>query len=250
MTFIEINEPSPVFKSALAITVDGVVLDDEIKGFEVLKVRNREVSGNHIDTVSTNYGVMKLRKRMEVEPLEVEFIIRAESDDEYYQSFEELMRVLDSDDFVTVTFADEDAYYFCLLGQFQELEDNITNQTVGMFELFRETPFKYSDEKVTDGEIEDTKRQVQIFEIELNTDSPISGCEITNGSQTIRIIEPFNSDDEVVLDLRNGEAWKNGERFDYAIAIDSDYENFEVKGQDTITSVECDLVVRYRERWR
>lgn len=250
MEFIKINEPSPVIQSDVAITYDGVVIDEEIEGYMTLMVRNREVSGNIIDTVDTNYGVMSTHQRMSVEPLEVDFIIKGKNDAEYHRQFERLMKTLDKKEDVAISFADDEAIFFGRLGEFGDVDENINNQVTGTFSLFRETPFKYSEEKTTGETVAETNRDLEIFEIELSTDVVIDGTEISNGEQTIRIIESYNSSDSVVLDLREGKAWKNGERFDYAIAIDSDFENFEIKSGDVLSISNGSMEVRYRERWR
>ena len=243
------NQASPEIRSEQAISYHGLVLDDEIEDFMVLNVRNREHTGREIETVGTNDGLLSIHQRKIVEPLEVQFMIRSKDDASYFDSFKRLKKMLLKEESGEISFEDEDAYYFGRFSNFSQIDDNFANVIVGTFEIFRETAYKYTEEKTTSGLVENLDDDIEIFEIEITTNVALSNLEITNDSQSIRLIEPIGINDTVVLDVRKGNAWKNGEPFDYAVAMNSDFDNFKVSGGETIQSDNGELLIRYRGRW-
>lgn len=73
--------------------------------------------------------------------------------------------------------------------------------------------------------------------------------EITNGVETIELVDSFKSGDSIVINVEQGFVAKNGEENTYSVALNSDFENFIIENGQTITSPQGTVKVTMRERW-
>lgn len=247
--FIETTEKRVTEPSSVALKYNGIVVDEAIPEFETLGVTGRETVEFIHETHPMDFGSMIVSQRVDVEPLKVMYIIRAETDVEFENAYKKLMEILYTTKDVEISFADSDAVFFGRASKFGE-QENINNQVVNVFEITRTTAHKYSEIKESAGLIDEVSGEFEVESIEIKPDASISGINIMNGEQTIRIVEPVSETDTLVLDFVENEILKNGKDFNWSLALDSDFENFEIKPQMHITTNEpSTILVRYRKRW-
>lgn len=246
--FTEANAVATEGISSVALTFDGTNVDQEVKGYQTLNVYGREGADVEVITEQIDDGVIEVKHVLTTKPIVVEYMISTETDAEYEEAFEKLMRILFTDEHVKFSFADSEAVFFGRMTTFDNVE-NRNNTVVGKFELFREKPFKYTETITTGGSTPVTDRKLEIEWMKLTVTTNVNEIEVTNGRQTVRIVEPVATTDTVEMNFKTGKVTKNGENFAYGLALNSDFENFEIKSGDTITSPQANVEVGIRERW-
>lgn len=249
--FIEVGESQQNELSSQAMTYNGELLDAVVEGFEVLNVRGRETTDVDIESVAVDVGSIVTHQRLEARPITVEYRLKTKDTETFWASYRQLMKILIQSKDVPFSFADEDAVYYGRYATSESIE-NETNDVVSSFEIFRPKPFKYSEDIETDGTLP-TADQLELVRIEIRPIETTSNLTITNGVHEIRFVDSMTTTDVVTLDFQADDPMesvtKNGENFAYGLAIDSDYENFNVNVGGNVTSEEADLTVVLRERW-
>ena len=246
--FIGIDEVGQEQLSAVAMTYDGVLLDEVIEGFRTLNVEGREMTSLNINMIETDVGYLDIGQRVESPPLEVQYMIQRETHAELKESFRQLMKVIVRDRNVEIKFADEDARHYGRFHQFLEWDEgNVL--VVGKMSLYRPKPFKYGPLLTTSGSFIITEKDLSLVRIVVDPTVSTNQLKISNGEQEIRLVEQIGANDTVVLDFVENRVYKNGVGFDYALALDSDFENFVIESGQTVSSGQATLSIEYRERW-
>lgn len=249
--FIETHETQPDSLSGRAMTYNGVLLDEVVEGFEVLNVYGRETTSVEIESVGVDIGSIPTYQRLVASPITVEYRLSAKDDSSFWKAYRSLMKILIKGEDVPFSFADEDAVYFGRYSSHESIE-NTNNDVVTSFDLYRPRPYKYSEEYETDGTLPEGE-ELDLFRMEIRPNTTTSSMSITNGEQTIRFVDSVTTGDVIVLDFKTGKAdeavTKNGVNFSYALAIDSDYENFDLNSGGDVTSPDADVTMYSRERW-
>lgn len=246
--FTETNEQAIGELSPVAFNYNGETLDDVISGFRTLNVIGRESFVSGIESVASIDGTVITGRQKQVENIVVVFLLEAESEEELQNRFSLLKKKLILDHEVYFSFADEEANY---IGELYSLGniDTISYQASGEIELLRTSVYKFSDERESSGNINVAADEVMLDQIKATATESSNNLEITNGKYVIRFIEQIAKNDVILIDFRNSRVYKNGAPFDYGIALDSDFENFEVESGQTITANKANLNIKYRGRW-
>lgn len=246
--FIEINQQGENNLSSMAITYDGVLFDEAIPGFSVLHVTGRETVNIEVESVGVDVGFIPIHQRMDSPPIKVEYIIRAKDEPELKRAYSLLMNNLIKTEDVPFSFADEEATYY---GRYTTHNDIDTRNlhVVGEFELFRPKPHKLSDFIETDGTIPSGMRGLKLSRIELTVTQSTNNLTLTNGTFNVRLLENFSIGDKIVIDFEKYDVFKGSQSILYALALDSDFENFDINQGGTITSAQASVKIFIRERW-
>ena len=250
--FKEPNEVSTEENTDIQFIYDGKVITQEVNGFEILNIFDREGSTIQVDSSPTDVGSISIGSRIVAEPILVEYRVRANTTAEFQRVYQEVMaRVYKKED-VFFSFSDNPTVHF--LGRFVTFGSvqARTNDYVGMMELYRSSPYKFTDERTkSTGSITD-EMEIKPFSFEVEVTTGASGLSITNGNQAITLTDFVASGDVVVIDLVNGFVFKNGIDFTYALSLNSDFENFslvygdEIGGTGNVVSDVGNLTVIYR----
>lgn len=246
--FIGINEIGEEQFSSVAMSYDGVLLDEAIEGFRTLNVGGRETTSLNINMIETDVGYLDIGQRMESPPLEVEYMIQRDTQAELKESFRKLMKAIVRDRNVEIAFADEDARHYGRFYQFLEWDEGEA-MVVGKMSLYRPKPFKYGPLLTTNGSFITTEKDLSLVRIVVDPTASTNLLKISNGKKEIRLVEQIGASDTIELDFIGNRVYKNGVGFDYALALDSDFENFEIESGQTVSSGQATLSIEYRERW-
>lgn len=144
------TEPLP----SEAVSIDGLVLDNEINGFRTLYVSGRESLAAEFDMISTNNrnGDFIKSRRYPSRTLKVGFQMRTENNSAFREAFNELNGILNCSE-VEIRFADEpDFFYIGSPVNSCEVQPG-TNSVTGEFEIYCATPFKYSNEHTVSSQV-------------------------------------------------------------------------------------------------
>lgn len=249
--FIETTEQSTRDISSLAITYNGINIDETIEGFSVLNVFGRETNNVELESLGVDIGSIPIHQRIEAQPITVEYQLKAKDDISFKKSYRDLMKILYQTENVPFSFADEEVTYF---GRYTTHDgvDNLSNDVVTRFELYRSKPFKYGKENNTNGTLPNGE-QLELLRLEVKPTTTTSNLTITNGTHEIRFVDSVTTGDVVVFDFLTTDPseriTKNGNNFAYGVAIDSDVENFNLNAGGNVTSAEANLTMFSRERW-
>lgn len=252
MDFIGLDDKRQLIPElpSVALKFNGKYLEEQIEGYWTLNVSGRELIGYDIesDRRLSGHGSIRYGKTLPSRIISVQYRLESESAAHLQYKFNQLRKELYSDDVVPLTFEDEpDTVYF---GEFEGAEsvpdDRLT--VVSRFTLFCPEPFKYSELRTTDGEVTvDTFYQTFPEKITVITETATNSIDISNGEQTIQLRGEINGNSVIELDVKSQTVTVNGnERNDY-VDLHSDFENFEIKQGQTVTTTNGTLELQMRE---
>lgn len=237
---------------SVAINFNGKQLDTEIEAFRTLKVSGRETISVELETVDVRNGSLILDERLPHRELLVTYLMSSESNTAFQNDFKSLRKLLTSDGEVPITFKDEpDTVYFGRLTDFETVDDD-SNTVVGTFKIICSSPFKYSNAVTTTGAVTiDTFYPTQPDSITLTIGTTANKIQIEHNGYTISATGTFNAGAEVVLKFNKEDMTMtvNGVDATYMIDLNSDFENFELKQGQSITSEQGTISLVARERW-
>lgn len=246
--FVSINETGQEQLSTVAMTYDGVLLDEVIEGFRTLNVEGRETTSLNINKIEMDVGYLDIGQRMESPPLEVEYMIQRDTQAELKESFRKLMKAIIRNRNVEIKFLDEDARHYGRFQQFLEWDEGNV-QVIGKMSLYRPKPYKYGPLLTTNGSFIIADKDLSLVRIVVKPTASTSQLKISNGEQEIRLVEPIGVSDSIELNFVDNRVYKNGVGFDYALALDSDFGNFVIESGQIVSSGQAILSIEYRERW-
>ncbi|WP_100066065.1 distal tail protein Dit [Miniphocaeibacter massiliensis] len=261
--FVDIDEAANNSDMSIQTIVNGFNLDKTINGFTTLKVNGRELIGRNISTqdfkavsgggkreTSRNYksgsfGTNRfLGSSLPSRTIEVEFMLRAESNKEFRQVCEMLNFYLHNEQ-MSVQFTDDLAYeYIGTLTAVSDI-DAVSNSIVGSFSIECSEPFKYSaNEKVFEFDTTGKFNYKSLYPVIINKII----VEVEGESEYFRIINyttessvvidtPIKKGDVVEVDMKDQTVLLNSEDVISKLALDSQLEDFLILGEDNIV---CD----------
>lgn len=252
MEFVELNSrrQQTLELPSVALQFNGKYIEEEIEGYRTLNVSGREMISYDIERdrrVSGN-GSIRYGKTLPSRIISVQYRLEAESAAHLQYKFNVLRRFLHTEDVVPLNFYDEPGTTY--FGEFESAdevpEDRIT--VVSRFTLFCPDPYKYGNLVTTDGEVAiDTFYQTFPERISVTTETSTNSIDISNGEQAIQLRGEISANSLIVIDVVNQTVRVNGEeRRDY-IDLHSDFENFEIKSGQMVTTTNGMLELRMRE---
>ena len=237
---------------SVAINFNNKQLDTEIEAFQTLKVSGRETISVELETVDVRNGSLILDERLPHRELLVTYLMSSTSNTAFQNDFKVLRKLLTSNDEVPITFKDEpNTVYFGRLADFETVDDD-SNTVIGTFKIICSSPFKYSNAVTTTGAVTvDTFYPTQPESITLTIGTTTNKIQIKHSVYTISATGTFNAGAKVVLKFSKEEMTMtvNGVDATYMIDLNSDFENFQLKKGQSVTSTQGNISLIARERW-
>ena len=254
MEFRQPTETETILKRlpSVAMEFNGKYIENELNGYETLKVSGRETIGVELISEPTHEGVITIDERLPHRELTITYELQADNNTEFQERFKMLRKLLTTNEQVPIKFLDEpDIVYFGRLSAMDTVPDD-SNTIVSTFVIHCDTPYKFSDLVTTNGSVEiDTFYPTLPEQITLTIGSTTNKIEITNGSEWITATGTFNAGSKVVILFKKEEVTMtvNGTESTYMLDMQSDLENFLLKEGQAVTSEQGTIELRMRERW-
>lgn len=258
--FKSLQETSKSEKSlpSEAMTFNGIVLEEEINGYQTLSVTGRELIGYNVQNVAVdgldgaNYQSARLPSRN----ITVRYQLKAETAESLREKFNQMNQILKEKQAV-ISFMDEPEYEFIgTLGAVDGVPEGVLSLT-SAFEIVCADPYKYKiSESVTGtGSVEITQslaEPVVVEEIIVNNTDPVEQYTIENNDLAIRLTGTSESTSEIAIYPKTQEIIRNNTDRPDLLEWTSDFENFEVSTGDIVTvqPETSEITVRVRERLR
>lgn len=237
---------------SVAINFNGKQLDTEIEAFQTLKVSGRETISVELETVDVRNGSLILDERLPHRELLVTYLMASKSNTAFQNDFKALRKLLTTDNEVPITFKDEpNTVYFGRLADMETVDDD-SNTVIGTFKIICSSPFKYSNAVTTTGAVTiDTFYPTQPDKITLTVGNTTNKIQIKHNGYTISATGTFNAGAKVVFNFAKEDMTMtvNGVESTYMIDLNSDFENFELKKGQSVTSTQGTISLVARERW-
>lgn len=252
MDFIQPTESRGSFPKlpSVALKFNGIYLEEKLEGYRTLNVSGREMLSYDIqsDRRMSGHGSIRYGKTLPSRVISVQYRLKAESAMHLQYKFNQLRRLLYSEGLVPISFLDEPetTYY----GEFESAEnvpeDRLT--VVSRFGLFCPDPHKFGDVITTSGLVSiDTFYETYPVKIILTTASATNSIDITNGEQTIQLRGEINGGSRIVMDVVNQTVQVNGDSRRDLLDLHSDFENFEIKKGQMVTTNNGTIELQMRE---
>ena len=250
-SFTEINRQANKGNlPSVALRFKDKYLENEIEGYQTLRVAGRETIGNEYETEDLMNGVAIIGERTASRVITVEYRLKERDNYLFQKKFKQLRKLLTTTESVWFSFADEpDAFYFGRLADMDAVSAE-KYDVVSNFTLICESSFKYSSEVSTTGLVTvDTFYKTLPTAIELNVTKETQVIEIKHNGLTIRLNDYFSVGDNILIDFAKSEVYKNGINATYMLALNSDFENFYLEKGKSVTSTNGTIKLKQREGW-
>ena len=265
--FISTNEhKESAWLPSVAMLFNGLLLEQEIKGYQTLNVEGRETISYDLETsgnISGRDGVISFGKTLPPRVLRIQYLLKADSNEELQHSFRLLNWKLQTNGEVPIRFRDdlEIMYYGQLVGMSDIPPE--TNSVVGTFEIHCSDPFKYEKKTSQIGNpltiYLPTPYEVKPELIEVTVKSTVAKLIIANITTGRRIVLNGSYISGDIIRIRLNEAGqgkkitKNNQNImkelDY---LATDFNTFLIKKGDIVqvTPNTATLTVQARGRWK
>lgn len=252
MEFTGLNENrQPTLElPSVAMKFNGIYLEEHLDGYRTLNVSGREMMNYDIqsDRRTSGDGSIRYGKNRPSRIISVQYRLVSDTPEQMQRKYNELRRLLHTEGIVPIEFLDEpNTVYF---GEFQSAEgvpdDRLT--VVSRFTLFCPESDKYGQLITTNGAVTiNTFYKTLPEKITVTTTSTTNSVDISNGTQTIQLRGELNSGSVIKVDIKEQMVYVNGnERLDL-IDLHSDFENFELKNGQTVTTSNGAIEIEMRE---
>lgn len=235
---------------SVAINFNGKWLDNEIEAFRTLKVSGRETISVELDMVEVRNGTLVLDERLPHRNIVITYLMDSKSNTDFQDDFKALRKFLTSDKEIPIKFNDEpNTWYFGRLSAMETVDDD-KNNVIGQFTITCPSPFKFG-ELQTGSTVEiETFYPTQPETLTLMVDETTNKIQIKHNGYTISATGTFNAGSKVVFYFGQEEMTMmvNGVESTYMIDLNSDFENFELKQGQSITSAQGTVTATMRER--
>lgn len=248
--FVDLNEaPQTLALPSVAMLFNGDYIENKVNGYRTLKVAGREMRKRVIRTADKSDGTpLFVGAYNDSLELTVTYELNAVSPKEFQQRYDELRYVLNTTNEVPIKFRDEPEWeYKGIVSGTSDVTDE-TNHSVSTFKIWCSESEKLGAIVSTSGAVTINTRYETVPEtIAVVTSATVNQLKITNGRQTITLNGVINSGWTVVIDIKNQNVTVNGsQHLDY-LALQSDFENFDVKKGETVTTTNGSLTLKLRE---
>lgn len=244
------EQKADTFLPSVSMTFDGKVFENEIQGYRTLNVSGREVIGTELFTHDVLKGIKTTGERLPQRDVVIQYELSEPNNKAFQDKFKQLRKLLTIGEPTYFSFRDDPDTFF--LGRLSSM-DSVppeSNTVISNFTLTCDSPYKFGKSINTTGSIPiDTFYETPPLLIDLAVNNSTQKIEVTNGIETIELVDSFKSGDNIIINVEQGFVVKNGEDNTYTVALNSDFENFIIEKGQTITSPQGTIKVTMRERW-
>lgn len=229
---------------SVAMQFNGYFLEDKLTGYQTLTVSGREVLSyelNNSGTISGRDGVIPISKNLPSRVITVQYMLKADDNEEFQLKFRRLNMLLDSEEEIPIRFRDEaDVEY---IGQLETMEDVPAdrNTVIGTFTIHCSDPYKYQQSQRLIGNpinvYLSSTYKVHPTEIRLTTQGATDKITVDNIDTGRHIIlnGTYNANDEIVIKIEDKDITQNGQNIMNQLDfMESDFHDFWLNSGDTI----------------
>ena len=239
--------------SSVSMLFNGQYLEELIDGYMTLNVFGREMIDYDIDAERRNGGdgVIRFSKSLPPRTLEIEYQLLSDTPEEQQTKYNKLMQILSTKNIVPIKFRDEPDFEFTGEYQSSEKVDSKKLNIVSSFSILCPDPFKYKSEIKTTGIIS-VETIYETYPSRINILIPAATNLVTVSNtltkKVIRLQGEIGANSNIELDVINQTIKINGQLRNDLIVLNSDFENFEIRKGDTITTNVGTIEVYQREK--
>lgn len=230
---------------SFAMRFNGEYIEDLVEGYRTLSVAGRESQNYALENQDTCIGSITVSKRLLARTITIKFMLDADSSIEFQERFKRLLSVLDCG-IVPISFNDEpDWTYYGEYDQMDEVPSD-SNHIISSYTIYCADPIRYHKPvTVGAGEINQLGK-LQPLEMEFTV---LQGASyfISNGKQMIKGTNGSATPRRYKLDFRDCSTYIDGIEDPKAVALDSDFENFEISHGMDITTDAINFLLTYTE---
>lgn len=230
-----------------AMNYNGMYFEHFVEGYQTLSVVGREMLSLDIQTDSKNIGSHVWNTKLPSREITVNYLLTNRDPKKIMYNFRRLMNYLYTETDVDIFFNDErDVIY---KGRYMA-SDEVPGDTYSFtssFTILCPNPLKYAyNEIVSDGQI--TKQfNYNTLPSRIEVTSEFSrDIELKNGDKVITMTN-IKQGDKVVFDFDKGQVFVNGKNNTRFLDIKSDFENFYLINNQTITCNHDNIKIYYKE---
>lgn len=232
-----------------AMVYDNQLIEEIIPGYKTVKVEGREMISVEMEEQNTRFGSIVTSQRVTSRTLKITYKIEEKDPRIFQQRFNELMMLLYKEEDVSISFIDEAQHFYYGRYSSGDNPDGADYSTMLTLNLLCSNPFKYTEVMKTNGEIYPTHcLRNDIYQIEI---TPLKSEDIliTNGREVITIKKgAFSPGSSVVIDMKTKrkKILVNGQNKSSYLDLKSDFSNFTLKDNDSVTCSNGDMTIQYR----
>lgn len=225
----------------------GTPIEDMIDNYETLSVTGRELLGYQLknEAIGGVDGSMYLGANYPNREITIKYAFEAKNDQEFREKYSKLAEVLSTKQMV-FSFYDDMQYFYTGTVTNADIPPEGLNKVVSSFTITCNNPFK----RLKNATIYHGFNHVQIVEPALIPTVPdeiiilvkanTNHIEVSNGKQIIKLSGTFKTDDKIIIKPeadydKEAEIYLNSSSNLALLDLDSDFENFTVKENQTIT---------------
>lgn len=250
------------FLPSVAMIFNGILLENEIEGYQTLTVEGRETINYDLDLAGSTYGRdgdILLSKSLPARVLRITYKLEAPTNEAFQKQFRDLGWLLQTTEDVKVRFRDDlTITYHGQLSEMSSIPPH-SNNVIGSFTIYCSDPMKYVDQGTSTGNpteiFSSTPYEMKPDEIKITMASNATKITIDNLNTGRHII--LNGDykigDVILININGNIITKNNQNvmkeLDY---LESDFHKFTVVNGDNVlvTPVNSIIEIKTRGRWK
>lgn len=151
--FTDLNQIPHSAGSSFGLIYNTTDLEQELPGFRTLSVTGRGLISKDISTskVPEMDGLRIDESSLPARTIDVKFLLRASSATDLRRSYEKLNRFILTKNQTTVSFRDDPGRYYIGLVTDCNVDEELTNEAIGMMRIFCSKPYQYSNTVTSSG---------------------------------------------------------------------------------------------------
>ena len=237
-----------------AMSFNGKVIENEIRGYQTLFVSGREIARKSLlkQDIDGRDGVMVLAEKLSPRSIFVKYILEGDSAGAFRNKYNKLNILLQGND-VPITFADEPSHTFYGTVEDAEKVANGALVAISSFSIFCADPFKYGIDTSISGTGQVTIKKELPYEV-LPTEIIITPLErvskitVKNNKTGMQIVVENTFDGNTPLYIRNkiGEIVYKGIKRPDIMHWSSDFEDFLLHNDDVVSVIPATAKITVR----
>lgn len=255
--FIDIGQEiqKDTFTPSDNCSINGVPINESIEGYRHLRVAGRGIIGQDIDTSATNKRTWITNIKNQTRTLTVEFkleSVNSEQMRENYARLNQLLRSVNEDGYLHISFADEPEWTYFGVLQDAPNDPEKSLALISSFSIFCPIADKQKTQQKTSGQIRlEYARDINPDEVEITVTSDTNAITITNGRDEVSMRGSYSSGDVIRLTYTDKEIQltKNGLNILTDLVQFAYPSEFKIRDGDVIVANNAEVTnVEWRDR--